>query len=227
MKKLALLVAVSSLALIPVFACGGGDDATKTPVDVASASATPPTASSSAAVEPTVTASATATVPPPAPAPDLVIDGIKLTGKGKDGKAIVLEVKPDGTVNKDGKMIAKFVKNGLADENGTTILSVDAAGKLNSENMKFNDKDELVSFGADGAVDGKHAIAIADDGSIGISTDGKAVKPTVKFEKLPAKSKRAATLLAVYAMVTMVGSPAAPPPAASVKPAASTKPATK
>ena len=165
-----------------------------------------------------------------------VVEGIKFTGKGKDGKAIAMEVKADGTLSKDGKVVASFVKNELHDETGTMIFAVDKDGKVTGKDMDkpmaFNDKDEL-------QIDGKPGIVIADDGTPSVTNGAKTDKAPFKFEKLPPKSKRAAVLLVglmLFARAKAASPVAAsasaivkPPPAPTTKPSAapSAKPATK
>jgi predicted lipoprotein with Yx(FWY)xxD motif len=225
MKKLSLLFVASVIAVGSAYACGGGDEPAKNPNDVASASASTATpAASSADVMPSatasVTASATATTPPPPPEPaPLAVEGIKVSGKGKDGKALAVEVKADGSVLKDGKTaMASFVKNELKDDKGATIFTVGVDGKVMSPAMPnstwaFNDKDELQS-------EGKTVLSVGDDGVVSWTHDGKTEKSPFKFEKLPAKSKRAALLLAA---VWWLPKPAAAP-AGSASAAPSAKP---
>ena len=201
MKKLSLLFVASAIAVGSAYACGGGEEPAKNPNDVPSASAsTMTTATASVDTTPSATASATATgtattpPPPPEPAP-LMVEGIKVSGKGKDGKALAVEVKADGGVMKDGKTaMGSFVKNELKDDKGATVFTVGADGKVASPLMPnstwaFNDKDELQS-------EGKTVLSIGDDGVVTWMNNGKAEKSPFKFEKLPAKSKRAALLLA-------------------------------
>ncbi len=229
MKKLSLLFVASVIAVGSAYACGGGDEPAKNPNDMASASASTATpAASSADATPSatasVTATATATTPPVPEAPPLAIDGLKITGKGKDGKPVSIEVKADGTVTgmKDGKAmpIGQFVKNEIKDDKGATIFAVAADGKVTSPmlsggTMQFNDKDELV-------VDGKPAITIADDGTPSVTNGAKTEKAPFKFEKLPPKSKRAAVVL--VAMMLFARAQASAPPAVSVGPATSAAP---
>lgn len=229
MKKLSLLFVSSLVAVTSAYACGGGEPA-KDPNGassaIPSASAAP---SATANIAPTATATETAPAPPPAPeAPPLAIDGIKITGKTKAGKPIGIDVNADGSVTgmKDGKstVIASFVKNELKDEKGQTVFSVAADGKVTSPllsgAMSFNEKDDLI-------VDGKPAIAIADDGTPSfIHEGGKAEKVPFKFEKLPAKSKRAASILTAFLFVTTrtsatVSTPASASPKALPAPAPS------
>ena len=231
MKKLSLLFVASAVAIGSAYACGGEEPA-KNPNDVPSASvsaAPTPSASASADVTPSATASVAVTPPPVVEPPPLVVDGIKFTGKAKDGKSIAMEVKPDGTLNKDGKVVASFVKNELHDETGAVIFAVDKDGKVTGKDMdkpmSFNDKDDL-------QIDGKPAIVIADDGTPSVTNGTKTEKAPFKFEKLPPKSKRAAVLL-VGLMLFGRATKAAPPVVASASvvkpppPAPSAKPATK
>jgi len=229
MKKLSLLFVASAVAIGSAYACGG-EEPVKNPSDVPSASASAPVASASASavVTPSATASVAVTPPPVVEPPPLVVEGIKFTGKAKDGKSIAMEVKADGTLSKDGKVVASFVKNELHDETGTMIFAVDKDGKVTGKDMDkpmaFNEKDEL-------QVDGKPAITIADDGTPSVTNGTKTEKAPFKFEKLPPKSKRAAVLL--VGLMLFGRATKAPPPVVSsatvVKPppAPSTKPATK
>jgi hypothetical protein len=86
---------------------------------------------------------------------------------------------------------------------------VGADGKVTAEgaggSWTFDDKDQLLA-------DGKVVLSIGDDGSITM-TGAKPEKAPLKFEKLPAKSKRAATLLVL--MMFMTGKPVASPPTAT------------
>jgi hypothetical protein len=113
-------------------------------------------------------------------------------------------------VTKDGKtVVATFAKNVLQDEKGATLFTVGADGKVTPEvgssSWTFDDKDQLLA-------DGKVVLSIADDGAITV-TGAKPEKAPLKFEKLPARSKRAATLLVL--MMFMTGEPVATPPAAA------------
>ena len=216
MKKVSLLFVASAIAVGSAYACGGGEPA-KNPTDVTSASASGassttdmPSATATATASATVTA--TASTPPAPEAPPLAIDGIKITGKTKDGKPVAVEVKADGTVNgtKDGKpmLLATFVKNEIKDDKGVTVFAVAADGKvtgptLNQGATAFNDKDELM-------VDGKPVITLDTDGTPMLVNGAKTDKAPFKFEKLPAKSKRAAMLL--VAMLLLTGKPTPPPP---------------
>ena len=245
MKKVSLLFVASAIAVGSAYACGGGEEPAKNPNDVGSASATvsasaTPSATTSASATTTASASASAvaTTPPAPEAPPLAIEGIKITGKSKDGKAVAVEVKPDGSIvgTKDGKTmtLGTFVKNELKDDKGLTILAAAADGKVTagptsgppgSFNMAlgaFNDKDELVG-------EGKTLLSIGADGVVSLTNkDGKSEKAPFKFEKLPAKSKRAAVFLTM--LLFMPAPTAAPPPAVSsgpVKPAPSSSAAPK
>ena len=239
MKKISLLFVASAVAIGSAYACGGGDEPAKNPNDVPSASVSATTTaapSASADITPSATASVAVTPPPVVEPPPLVVEGIKFTGKGKDGKAIAMEVKADGTLSKDGKVVASFVKNELHDETGTMIFAVDKDGKVTGKDMDkpmaFNDKDEL-------QIDGKPGIVIADDGTPSVTNGAKTDKAPFKFEKLPPKSKRAAVLLVglmLFARAKAASPVAAsasaivtPPPAPTTKPSAapSAKPATK
>lgn len=207
MKKISLLFVASAVAIGSAYACGGGDEPAKNPNDVPSASVSATAApSASADVTPTATASVAATPPPVVEPPPLVVDGIKFTAKGKDGKTIAMEVKTDGTLSKDGKVVASFVKNELHDETGTMIFAVDKDGKVTGKDMDkpmfFNDKDDL-------QIDGKPAIVIADDGTPSVNNGVKTDKAPFKFEKLPPKSKRAAVLL--VGLMLFARAKAAPP----------------
>ena len=234
MKKISLLFVASAIAVGSAYACGGEDPA-KNPNDVPSASVSSTTAAPSATVDmtPSATASVAVTPPPVVEPSPLVVEGIKFTGKGKDGKPMAMEVKADGTLSRDGKVVASFVKNELHDETGAMIFAVDKDGKVTGKDMDkpmaFNDKDEL-------QVEGKSVIVIADDGTPSVTSGAKTEKAPFKFDKLPPKSKRAAVLLVGFMLFTHVK--AAPPPAASssakpatlapsAKPASSAKPATK
>ncbi len=222
MKKLSLLFVASVIAVGSAYACGGGDEPAKNPSDVTSASVSAtasaaPSADTMPSATASATPSATATTPPPPPEPaPLAVEGIKVSGKGKDGKALAVEVKADGGVMKDGKTaMGSFVKNELKDDKGGTVFTVGADGKVASPLMPnstwaFNDKDELQS-------EGKTVLALGDDGVVSWTHDGKTEKSPFKFEKLPAKSKRAALLLAA---VWWLPKPAAPAPVASGAPSA-------
>ena len=222
MKKLSLLFVASAIAVGSAYACGGEEPA-KNPNDVPSASATTPASATASATDvPSATASVTATAstpPPPPEAPPLAIDGIKVTGKGGDGKAVALEVKPDGTVNLGGKLAGTFAKNELKNDKGTTLFSVAPDGKVSIPGapgvaLSFNDKDDLL-------LDGKPFFAIDDTGVVTVVMGPKTEKPAFKFEKLPPKSKRAAILL-----IPMISGKSAmpPPPPASASAAPSAKP---
>ncbi|CAN5789560.1 hypothetical protein BH09MYX1_BH09MYX1_15690 [soil metagenome] len=228
MKKISLLFVASAIAVGSAYACGGGDEPAKNPNDMGSASASATTTPSATAETPSATVSATASAPPPAPEPPpLAVDGVKIVGKTKDGKAIAIEVKPDGTVNgtKDGKsmLIATFVKNELKDDKGVTVFSVALDGKVTSPSlsggtMQFNDKDEL-------QVDGKTVITIGDDGTPSV-TGSKTEKAPFKFDKLPPKSKRAAVLLTGMMLLQRAptAGPATSASVAAPKPSASAAP---
>ncbi|HEX7604046.1 MAG TPA: hypothetical protein VF316_20655 [Polyangiaceae bacterium] len=230
MKKLSLLFVASAVAIGSAYACGGGEEPAKNPNDVPSASvsaAPSASASASADVTPSATASVAVTPPPVVEPPPLVVDGIKFSVKGKDGKPVVVEVKPDGTLVKDGKVVASFVKNELKDESGKTVFSVDKDGKVTGgqgmdKPMTFSDKDDL-------QIDGKPGIVIADDGTAAVTNGTKTEKAPFKFDKLPPKSKRAAVLLVGLMLfshaaptataVSVSTPPTKPPPAPSAKPA--------
>lgn len=230
MKKVSLLFVASAIAVGSAYACGGGEPA-KNPTDVTSASASGassttdmPSATATATASATVTA--TASTPPAPEAPPLAIDGIKITGKTKDGKPVAVEVKADGTVNgtKDGKpmLLATFVKNEIKDDKGATVFVVAADGKLSSPmamnggSWTFNDKDDLM-------LDGKPAIVIGDDGTPALTNAGKTEKAPFKFEKLPPKSKRAAVVLVAYMLMARATTTTGPT-AASVTVVPSAKP---
>jgi hypothetical protein len=144
-----------------------------------------------------VTASAAPTPPPPpvAEAPALAIEGLKITGKGRNGKPLAVEVKADGTVVRDGKTtIGTFAKNELKDEKGGTVYAVGADSKVTfvsgpATTAAFNAKDEMQVEGVPTPL-----ISVGDDGAV-TSVGGKPEKAPYKFDKLPAKSKRAAVLL--------------------------------
>lgn len=227
MKKLSLLFVASAIAVGSAYACGGEEPA-KNPNDVGSASASATTSSAPSATadmpSATVSATATASTPPPPPEPPpIVIEGVKVTGKGKDGKALAVEVKADGTVQKDGKTtIATFAKNQLNDDKGAAYFTVGLDNKITFALVPagpfaaFNDKDEMVT------TDGKPLVSVADDGTVTMTdAKGKAEKLPYKFDKLPPKSKRAAVLLA--AMLS-IPKPAAAPAAGSASAAPSAKP---
>lgn len=230
MKKLSLLFVASAIAVGSAYACGGEEPA-KNPNDVGSASASATTSaapSASADVTPSATVTATASAPPPAPeAPPLAIDGIKITGKTKEGKPIAVEVKADGSVNgtKDGKamLVATFAKNEIKDDKGATVFAVAADGKVTSPmatgggSWSFNDKDELT-------LDGKPAITIGDDGTPALTNNGKTEKAPFKFEKLPPKSKRAAVLLVAYMLMARASAASTAPVAVSATATPSAKP---
>ena len=238
MKKVSLLFVASAIAVGSAYACGGGEPA-KNATDVSSASATAapsdaPSATTMTSATASATATATATTPPAPEAPPLAIDGIKITGKTKEGKPVAVEVKADGTVNgtKDGKamVLATFVKNEIKDDKGATVFTVAADGKVTSPmntsggSWTFNDKDELM-------LDGKPAIVIGDDGTPALTTAGKTETAPFKFEKLPPKSKRAAVVLVAYLLMgratssapTAVSATAMPSAKASAAPSAKPK----
>lgn len=232
MKKLSLLFVASAIAVGSAYACGGEEPA-KNPNDVPSASATTPASATASATDvPSATASVTATAstpPPPPEAPPLAIDGIKVTGKGGDGKAVALEVKPDGTVNLGGKLAGTFAKNELKNDKGTTLFSVAPDGKVSIPGapgvaLSFNDKDDLL-------LDGKPFFAIDDTGVVTVVMGPKTEKPAFKFEKLPPKSKRAAVVLVAYMLMgratssapTAVSATAMPSAKASAAPSAKPK----
>jgi hypothetical protein len=196
MKKLALLIGV--IAVHSLGACGG-DEPAKDPSGVAPAA--PPPSAAPAPIEtaaPPATASAAPTPPPPPPvveAPALAIEGLKITGKGRNGKPLAVEVKADGTVVRDGKTtIGAFAKNELKDEKGGTLYAVGADGKVTiisgpATTAAFNAKDELQVEGVPTPL-----ISVGDDGTV-TAVGAKPEKAPYKFDKLPAKSKRAAVLL--------------------------------
>lgn len=228
MKKVSLLFVASAIAVGSAYACGGGEPA-KNPTDVSSASASAAASdapSATAMTSTTASATATATTPPAPEAPPLAIDGIKISGKTKEGKPVAIEVKADGTVNgtKDGKamVLATFVKNEIKDDKGATVFVVAADGKLSSPmamnggSWTFNDKDDLM-------LDGKPAIVIGDDGTPALTNAGKTEKAPFKFEKLPPKSKRAAVVLVAYMLMARATTTTGPT-AASVTVVPSAKP---
>jgi hypothetical protein len=148
-----------------------------------------------------VTASAAPTPPPPPPvaeAPALVIEGLKITGKGRNGKPLAVEVKADGAVVRDGKTtIGTFAKNELKDDKGGTVYAVGADSKVTfvsgpATTAAFNAKDEMQVEGVPTPL-----IAVGDDGTV-TAVGAKPEKAPYKFDKLPAKSKRAAVLLAMF-----------------------------
>ena len=129
MKKLSLLFVASAIAVGSAYACGGEEPA-KNPNDVGSASATATSsgAPSATADMPSATASVTATAstpPPPPEPPPIAVDGIKVSGKGKDGKALAVEVKPDGGVMKDGKTLMAFPTQAEGGRSQMMVMVVD------------------------------------------------------------------------------------------------------
>ena len=170
----------------------------------------------------TATATATATTPPTPPAPPLTVVAMKLTD-AKSKKSI--DVKDDGSVMADGKLVAKFVGAELQDKDGKSLMSVAADGTLKAEGQtkpaKFNDKDEVVVGGG--------TIFVADDGTVKlIGPDGKPDKDSgkIKLTGFKPQARRAATVFVLAMFMarpepTVSGptavsssSPATPPTAA-------------
>ena len=220
MKNMTRWFVVGMLAATGVFAfaCGGGNSeggGGTTPS--ATAPATSATPSASVATTATATATATATTPPTPPAPPLTVAAFKLTD-AKSKKTI--EVKDDGSVMGDGKVVAKFVGAELQDASGKSLMSVAADGSLKAEGQtkpaKFNEKDELVVGGG--------TIFIGDDGVLKlIGPDGKPDKDSgkIKLTGFKPQARRAATVF-VMAMFMATPSPNSTPvtTSASVAPPA-------
>jgi len=223
MKNMTRLFIVGALATSGVlaFACGGGNSeggGGTTP----SATAPATSATPSASIATTATATATATTPPAPPAPPLTVVAFKLTD-AKSKKTV--EVKDDGSVMGDGKVVAKFVGAALQDMDGKSIMSVAADGSLSAQGQtkpaKFNEKDELVVGGG--------TIFVADDGTVKlIGPDGKPDKDSgkIKLTGFKPQARRAAT---IFVMAMFMASPQPTTTSASVAsvgPVATDKPAT-
>ena len=230
MKNVTRWFVVGALAATGMlaFACGGGNSeggGSSTPSATAPATSAAPSAST--AMTATATATASATTAPTPPAPPLTVVAMKLTVNDPKNKH-AFELRDDGSVLGDGKMVAKFVGAELQDKDGKSLMAVAADGSLTAMGQtkpaKFNAKDELEVGGG--------TIFVGDDGVVKmIGPDGKPDKDSgkIKLTGFKPQARRTATVF-VMAMfmarpepqVTASGTAG---PAASVGPAASAKPA--
>ncbi|HEY1955811.1 MAG TPA: hypothetical protein VGH28_09360 [Polyangiaceae bacterium] len=174
------------------FACGGGNKEANPP---AGGSSSAPAASSAAPAESTAPAASSAAV---APAPPLVVVAMKMMIP--KAKAPV-DLKDDGTVMVNGKLVMKFVGAALQGADGKTLVSVAADGTVTLEGAskapKFNEKDELMV--GDGA-----KMFVGDDGAVRlVNPDGKQDKDSgkLKFVGFKPTAKRAALVLVLAALM--------------------------
>ena len=110
--------------------------------------------------------------------------------KGKTDKPV--EVKDDGSVLIDGKPAAKIKGDQVDSTGGTSMLTIGVDGSLVGNGVKAGYKfegDELVH-------ESGLKLAVADDGTITASKDGKS-EPVAKTEGGAASAKRAALVAAV------------------------------
>lgn len=228
MKNMTRWFVVGALAATGVlaFACGGGNSEGGGGGTTPSATAPATSAAPSASTAMTATATATATTPPTPAAPPLTVMAFKMTD-AKSKKTV--EVKDDGSVMAEGKVVAKFVGAELQDKDGKSLMGVAADGSVTAMGQtkpaKFNDKDELLVGGG--------TIFIGDDGVLKlVGPDGKPDKDSgkIKLTGFKPQARRAAT---VFVMAMFMASPdpksttptvaSAAPATASAKPASTAK----
>jgi len=209
MRNLRLLAILPMLAPFALaYACGGETPTPESPVKPPETAIPSVTASAPPSASAAVTPSATATEPPKPVEPPFAITVVNVKFAPDKGAKNVkaMEIKDDGSVSVDGKVKVKFVKDEIQDGEGKALgkLSKDGAFSMGEKSYgKFDDKDVLT-------LDGGGTIAIGDDGTVKITEkDGKASKTLLgKFDKLDAKGKRAAILIAVATLEALK----APPP---------------
>ena len=223
MKKATKWFVVSALAASGVFAfaCGGGsaDSNTNTTPSASVTSAPSATESTTAAAS---TAPVASSAPPVAPPPPLVVSAMKMTNPQMKG---IIELKDDGTINSQGKVVAKFVGAEMQDADGKMMVAVAADGTVTlagaQKGAKFDDKNDL-------QIDGGAKMSIGDDGVVKLfNADGKADKDSgkIKLAAFKPTARRAAVVLVLGVMMTR-RTPTTSGPAASVPAAVSAKPAT-
>jgi hypothetical protein len=149
---------------------------------------------------------------PAAPATPPPVAVSPLTVKIGDGKkTTVLEVKADGTINADGKLLGKFAGNAVQDDEGHPRLVVDADGSLKTASSgaaeptgngaKFDATDAVLTPNGD-------KIMVGDDGTIShVGANGKTDKLPTSIEGFTPTSKREVLMVVLFATL-----PAAPPP---------------
>jgi hypothetical protein len=168
--------------------------------------------------------------PEPEAAP-IPVGALKMKINNK-GKIEVVELGADGTVKtkKDGKVVLKFVKNEVVDEEGKWVFRVKHHGTIESRHVERvveggvtkSEKEKVQTFGkfvdGDAAQGEKGTMVVENNGAVIMQkTDGK--KEPVKeitFEGVNATTRRAATLLvlsffAASTVVTETSSSTAPP----------------
>lgn len=208
MRNLRLLAILPMLAPFALaYACGGETPLPETPVKPPESAM--PSALPSAVPSAAVTPSATATEPPKPVEPPFAITvvGVKFAPDKGAKNVKAMEVKDDGSVTVDGKTKVRFVKDEVQDDTGKSLvkLSKDGAVTMGDKAVgKFDDKDVF-------AMDGGGSVSIGDDGAVKITEkDGKPSKMLLgKFDKLDAKGKRAAVLIALVT-IEATKAPAAP-----------------
>lgn len=215
------LVAIPLLLALTTAACGGSKKPAPTPtVDTSDAAADMPggdggavattsdagsSGEGGAAAMPDATAAATLALPK---------DTAKIAIKGK--KPATIELKADGTVSNAGKAVAKISGMALHNADGSKpVLNVGSEGAVTVEGGGAYGSftgDELTLAKGD-------KLGIADDGTVNMTTAGKAA-PLGKYENLGA-AKRAGILAVAF----IVAPPAAEKPVA--KPTGKPKPKPK
>jgi hypothetical protein len=207
MRNLRLFAILPMLAPFALaYACGGETPVPENPVKP------PPSAIPSAADTP----SATVTEPPKPVEPPFAITVVNVKfAPDKAAKNVkAMEIKDDGTVTVEGKTKVKIVKDELQDDTGKSLvkLSKDGGVMMGDKAVgKFDDKDVFT-------MDGGGTVSLGDDGTVKITEkDGKPSKTLLgKFDKLDAKGKRAAVLIALATLEAMKA-PATPPKKDDVK----------
>jgi hypothetical protein len=186
---------VAFLFALALAACGGPQE----PAQSASTQPVPTTTTTA-----TATAAATTEAPPP-PAPTttappveepapIVFDGLKFAPTAP-AKVKSVTLAADGTLQVDGKTVAKIVKNTIQDDTGKTMVTVEKDGSIQGAEAKqrarFNDKDEI-------EIDGGGIIRVKDNGTAELQNGTKTEAAPVKIEGLTPKNKRAAALVVGY-----------------------------
>ena len=216
------LVAIPLFALLTTAACGSKKPPAPPSTDSLDAAAgtdmpaPPSTVASEGDAGPPSDAGGSAT-PPPAASATLALPTAtaKVALKGK--KPGNVELKSDGSVMSGGKAVGKISGMALQNADGKSVLTVGSDGAVTSDGATAYGSftgDELTLAKGD-------KLGIADDGTVTMTTGGKAA-PLGKFENVGA-AKRAAVLAVAF----VVAPPAAEKPAAPVKPAGKPKPKPK
>jgi hypothetical protein len=206
------LVAIPLLALLTTAACGSKKPPTPPSTDIGDAAGgvdMPSTDASTVALGGDAGASDAAPpgVPDPTAAPTtlaLPTATAKIAIKGK--KPGTVELKSDGTVSSGGKPVGKIAGMALQSPDGKGLLTVGSdgavtAGEAATAYGSFTG-DELNLAKGD-------KLAIADDGTVTMTTGGKAA-PLGKYENL-GSAKRAGLLAVAFVAAPPAAEKAAPP----------------